>query len=422
MDWLHTFVAHLKGFSRNAKLILISILCIYMAASISAVVLPLYLVRMGYREDFIGYFAAAGSIAAAVAALPGGILTDRVDRRKLIIVCSLAWASGYTLLIMFPESSLLVLGNLVIGTFTTMVNIVQAPLLMDVSRPEQRSYLFSASFGAMTLINVLGSLLAGRLPSLISVLQGSATETVASFRVVLGFSVLFQAASALPLFMMDDKTEVADEERVSRALQLGNLLRLPHLSTIAKLTLANVLMAAGAGFCQPFINVMLKVRLGASTSLIGSFTAAANAFMAMSAMLVPVLERRFGMTGMAGISLASSGPLLLAMGVFTSVPMFLGVFLLRAVLNDLGHPARQRFTLETVSRGEQATVSGVKLLTWQIVWAASAAIGGSLISTKGYALAFAIGGAFYVLSGLTYAVGFRAENRVLAARGLIKNT
>ena len=81
---------------------------------------------------------------------------------------------------------------------------------------------------------------------------------------------------------------------------------------------------------------------------------------------------------------------------------------------------RQRFTLETVSRGEQATVTGVKLLTWQVVWAITAAIGGSLISSKGYTVAFAIGGAFYVLSGLTYAVGFRAENRVLSERGLIK--
>ena len=77
------YVRHVTGFSRPAKLVLLSCLLISPGYAPFVVLFNLYLKRLGYGEVFIGDLTAAKALATTLTALAMGLLGDRVSRRWL---------------------------------------------------------------------------------------------------------------------------------------------------------------------------------------------------------------------------------------------------------------------------------------------------------------------------------------------------
>ena len=79
-------------FQRNARLYLLNSILVGLSYSVFALLFNLYILARGYPKDFLGLLSALPSAVALVAAVPMGMLSDRIGHR--LIAETVAWAQG----------------------------------------------------------------------------------------------------------------------------------------------------------------------------------------------------------------------------------------------------------------------------------------------------------------------------------------
>ena len=72
-------------FQRNARLYLLNSILVGLSFSVFALLFNLYILARGYPKDFLGLLSALPSAVALVAAVPMGLLSDRVGRRQAML-------------------------------------------------------------------------------------------------------------------------------------------------------------------------------------------------------------------------------------------------------------------------------------------------------------------------------------------------
>lgn len=82
------YVRTLRRLGRDVHLFLLTsaLVGLTVFGGISAVLMNLYLLRLGYGPEFIGVFIASGNIAFAAACLPAGALGARLGSRTVMVI------------------------------------------------------------------------------------------------------------------------------------------------------------------------------------------------------------------------------------------------------------------------------------------------------------------------------------------------
>ena len=75
---LRDYGTSLKSFKPNARLYLAASMLMAVSMAIQNVLYNLYLIQLGYDEDFVGQAAAAVSLGIALGGIPAGLLYDRL--------------------------------------------------------------------------------------------------------------------------------------------------------------------------------------------------------------------------------------------------------------------------------------------------------------------------------------------------------
>ncbi|HIG15850.1 MAG TPA: hypothetical protein EYQ31_00285, partial [Candidatus Handelsmanbacteria bacterium] len=85
-------------YSRNARLFLLSAtIAGFSYSGIYFLLANLFLVRLGYEAQFIGFFVATGSLSFAVSSLPAGVLGRRWGSRRTMTAGYAVLAVGLAL-------------------------------------------------------------------------------------------------------------------------------------------------------------------------------------------------------------------------------------------------------------------------------------------------------------------------------------
>ena len=154
----------IRMFSRNARLFLSATFLNGFATGIWVVLFNLYLLDLGFREDFIGYMLLLGGLAAGLAAFPAGIICGKVGRKKTLLT-GVAVGSIFNAILVFTSNPILLLTVNLFQGFGGLAGILfwvaQAPFMMENSEPEERTHLFSINLATWFLSNMAGSF-AGR--------------------------------------------------------------------------------------------------------------------------------------------------------------------------------------------------------------------------------------------------------------------
>jgi len=363
----------------------------------------LYIISAGYSRDFLGLANAAPSLTALFLGVPMGLLSDRIGRKRAMII-------GFTLanfaiigMILGRSETVILVSALLLGATSQLYVLSQAPFMMKTSDDRTRDVLFSLSYGMFPLANTAGNFLAGYLPGMFKDWFGI-TSTSLAYQGVLLFSVLSSFLVLVPIaFIHEPKTSVAETKAGPTEHRPSVWKTLVRPLTL-KLSLPNLAIGLGAATLVPYFNVFFAVRYQMSDATLGILFSAGSLLTGIACIIGPRLVGNLGgkvrtvVLGQ-GISLVfllligfSPWPWLAVMG-----------FLVRGAMMNMVAPLFDAFALEQSHESEHGTVNSIRNLAWNVGWTVGPYISGVVQQRWGFSPLFVSTAVLYGVGiGLTW--------------------
>lgn len=377
------------------------------------VLFNLYLLDLGFREDFIGHTFLLGGLAAGLAAFPVGIMSDKIGRKKSLLIGVMVGSIFNAILVCTSNPILLLTVSLFGGLFSIIFWVVGPPFMMENSEPEERTHLFSINLATWFLSSMAGSFAGGFLPGVFSSLLGVGNESVMVYRVTLTISVMFLFLSFLPFHAIKEKSYQQNNATMARRLSLKAI---QSRAAIGKLVLTSGLLGLGAGLIVPFFNVFFQNRLQASPEQIGVIFALGNVMTAVGIVLAPVLSGRLGKVRAVAFTQFSSIPFIFGIAFSLNLGFASVSYLARGALMVMGVPIYQNLAMEVVQTEERATTSGFINMADRIPRAVGSSIAGQMMIGGNYVLPYMITSAFYFFGGTLFLIFFRKMEKVRSSK------
>ena len=386
--FLRDYADRLRRFSPNARLFLLSVFGIGLASSIFSLLLNIYLLHLGYKQDFLGLMAAIPPLVTALLAVPAGVVGDSLGHRRTFIIGGVLSGLGALGISIFTEAEPLILSIGVLGLGWALLQVVSAPFMVEESHEHERTHLFSVQFALQTLASFLGSFVGGALPQLFARGLAVPESTAVVYQIALAVSVGLIFVSILPLVWMRS----APRER-GRARLRWHLQTPPAL--IFRLIVPNIILGLGAGLFIPFMNVFFKLQFNLSDTLLGTLFALGAVGMGIASLAGPPLAQRVGKVRTMVWTQALSIPFLVVMAFVPILWVSALAFVIRFALMPMSAPIYSLFVMEQVAPEDRATVNGWSTMAWNLLFAGSAWLSGQLQVLWGFGPIFLIVCGFY---------------------------
>jgi MFS family permease len=396
-----------------------------------AVLLNLYLIRLGYGPELIGLVNSAGALIFALTAVPAGALGERWGSRRIMLAGLGLLLAGSMLLpladALAPAWRLpwLLATDTVLYLGLALYFVNTAPYLMEAISAEQRNRVFSFQTALSSLSAFAGSLIGGFLPPIIATVLAMRSDQPAPYRYALmiaGLTLLpamlaLRAAHPNPTAIRRD---AAPADANSAAL-LSNAAAIPILGLMVVIALIRVLQVAGLAVTTTFFNVYLDAELLVPTAQIGAIIALGRLLGVPAALTTSALTARFGNRAVViGASMGTAlsiVPLAIIPHWSAAGLSFIGVI----ALSWIRYASALVFFLELVPPARRATVSGVTEMAAGICFTLMTFGGGYVIALLGYQVLFLVGAALTGLSALAFWVAFRGRTAWHAASPVAEN-
>jgi MFS family permease len=359
---------------------------------VQAVLLNLYLLRLGFSLEFIGGLIGAGQITWALAALPAGAVGRRMGLRATLASAHILQALGFGLLLLVealprPWWNAWLYGTwmlLWVGAALQAVNSV--PYMMHLVTETQRNHAFSSQGIVQVLMAFAGSVVAGLLPGLVVARFGGSLDLPGPYRWALWLGPALFAVGLL--FRLGARhVDLPEPAETARA-------DLRPLGLFAFLGLVTFLQTASEGAIRAFFNVYLDVNLKIPVAYIGTTIGVGQLFSVLAIVAMPWLLNRWGVPLImfwATVALALALVPLAAIPHWTAASLaFVGVM----ATTSMTATARGIFSQEMVPAQWHTTSSAVAIVGLGMGWAGAAAAGGYTVGAAGFA------GLFYISAAL----------------------
>jgi MFS family permease len=362
-----------------------------------SVVLALYLAQVGLSDRQIGLLFTLTLAGDAGISLWLTTSADRFGRKRTLLAGAvLMIAAG--LVFILTHSPLLLMVAAIIGVISPSGNeigpflSVEQASLSQLLPDQRRTQTFAWYALAGSLATATGALLGGWLAQ---ILQDAGTPAVQAYRTVLMGYTLGGGVLALIFLFLSPDIEVPpaarEQETIQRTLGLhksrGTVLRLSALFSLDAF--------AGALIVQSLVAFWFHRRFGIDTGLIGSIFFGANILAGISALLAGWLAKKIGLINTMVFTHIPSNVLLMLVPLMPTLPLAIGVFLLRFSISQMDVPTRQSFTMAVVAPDERSAASGVTSIARSVGAAISPSITGILLSVP-----FLLSAPFFLSGGL----------------------
>jgi hypothetical protein len=398
---VRSYLQALRAFSPSLRRLLLSMALIFIVGfGLIPVLQNLYLLRLGFDVQFIGLLVGLGQVVWAAAALPAGLLSNRIGLRNALMLGYSLFGLGLALLLLVesrPEpqwQAWLMASQVVFWLGTALITVNIPPYLMAVTGERERRYAFATLAAILPAMGLVGSLVAGVLPGLLAGGLDLTLDQPAPFRLALWLGPIL-ACGAIALMVRADPVYVARQET-----QNESAARAP-LALLAFFGLVVFLGAIGEGTVRAFFNVYLDVALGVAPAAIGSIMGLAQLLPIAAALAVPFLVARWGTGHALAAGMLGVGMFLLPLAavplVWVAAVAYMGVIALVTMTGT----TRDMFGQELVLPRWRTTSQGVAIVGLALGWALAGIGGGALIKMSGFgALYFAGAVATLLAAGL----------------------
>jgi len=375
-----------------------------------SVVLVLYLAEIGLPAGQIGLLLSLTLLGDAAISLWLTTSADRLGRRRMLLLGATLMA-GAGVAFVITRNPLLLLVAAIVGVISPSGNeigpflsIEQASLTQLVT-DRQRTRVFAWYNLAGSFATALGALCAGLLAQW---LQNSGWLPVDAYRSVI---VLYAGIGGVLLVLFLLLSSAIEVQPLATAATGPRVLGL-HKSrgVVFQLSALFALDAFAGGFIvQSIMAYWFHVHFGADVELIGAIFFGANLLAGISALLAARIAARFGLINTMVFTHIPSNVLLILVPFMPTLPLAIGVLLLRFSISQMDVPTRQSYTMAVVAPDERSAASGVTSIARSLGAAASPALSGLLLaSTLTFSAPFIISGGLKIVYDLLLYRKFRS--------------
>lgn len=431
-EFIGSFYTSYRGFELDAKRAVFAATLNSTSRSFSGFILVLYLASLGYGLGEIGLITSIGMWLGAATLLPSGRLADRLGRSRAM-ACSVCLATVGMLVYMASNSfATFALASATIGVADSIYGPAYSALLSNKVSDKRRNYLFGAERFSTMVGATSAIFVAGFVPDVLNAF---------GYGLGLGFRIVF-AISIVVLLMeipfltkiVDPRDEIATlDGGTSETAEVRSSSEIAEVKTsnvaiepakkfwpldadstkyVVKYAFANGLIAFGAGFVIPFMQLYFMIRFDAPMALIAMVFSITSVLMALSYLFVPKLAERIGsirtIVFTQGISIFMLVAIPLAYPYFALASLF---YLVRTVLMNASSPIGTSYIMGCVKKGERAFAASIFSLSWTLSNGLSPPISGWIMATYNMDIPFYICAAFYAIACGAYYVFFGNEDR-----------
>jgi len=373
-----------------------------------SVVLALYLSEVGLTEGRIGLLFTFTLIGDAVISLWLTTTADRLGRKRTLILGALLM-TGAGIAFLLTRNYIVLIVAAIVGVISPsgheigpFLAVEQAGLTQLISE-QKRTQFFAWYNLAGSFATATGALAGGWLAQALQNNQWTALE---SYRVVLiGYAI----GGFLILLLFLNLTAAVEVEAIKddtkRVLGLhrsrGVVLKLSSLFAMDAF--------AGGLIVQSLIAYWFHVRFGVDTGTLGSIFFGANILAGISSLLAIRIANRFGLINTMVFTHIPSNILLILVPLMPTLPLAIGLFLLRSSISQMDVPTRQSYTMAVVAPDERSAASGVTAIARSVGASVSPALTGLLFSIPIlFSAPFFISGTLKIIYDLLLYREFRA--------------
>lgn len=396
------YVSKINGFSRNASLFLAYIFMLSLSLGIYEVIFNLYILRLGFKEDFLGLMLSLVSISTGLFAIPAATFCDRAGRKNTLLLSCLMLLFSFAVLYTTRSMFLLAFFSILYGASSSLKIVTASTFMVENSTSYERMHLFSMYYLLYTIGVMLGNLAGGTLPQVFINSLDLDPSGPEAYQLSLYASLAAVLFSLLPLvFIKNKKTGLAEKPAL-----FSTLFSVLRSGTIRKLIVVNGLIGMGWGLILPYFNVYFDVVLGAGSEQIGVIFSISQLVMMFTLLCVPLLTEGFGKVEVISLVQLASIPFLL---LFTSTSILAVAafgYIMRTSIMNMANPIMSSFNMEIVSEDNRATVNSLVWMSCYTFVGLSTYAGGLMMARGYYTLPFFLTCGIYGVAAVLYYVFF----------------
>ena len=419
----------LPRYPRNVYLVLLFTLGKGFQIYIGQVTINLYAYSLHYEKDFIGLLSAMPALGSLLAAIPIGLLADRIGRKPLLLVSGVLNPMALAAVGLSTGSTPMLVASLLNGVLSSAYWVTILPILTESTTEDQQVGVLAINSFLLLGVGALGSLVGGFVPEVVAM----ATHQPALDPLPLRIGVLAAATIAflpvLPLFTLDPMpgpsretvttpTSSTPTENGSQPAQSGAATgrrdpvgRMALVKLFAKLLLPDLLATTGEGTVIGLLQLYFLLRFHLQPGSLGALFTLAGLLGGATALNAPRIVRRWGKLKTATTMQYLSAPAMLLTGLAPVLPLAAAGEFSRIVLRGLFDPTYAAFTMEQVSSRYRATLSGCYSVTWSLGFSIGPTLAGWLFQNLGPLPTFIVGAVCLTSAATLLRIFFGASSR-----------
>lgn len=323
-----------------------------------AVVLALYLAETGLSETQIGLLFTLTLAGDAVISLWLTTHADKFGRKRTLIIGALLMLAAGLVFVFTRDFLFLVIAATLgvispndkeIGPFLAVEQASLTQLISD----RLRTQLFAWYNLGGSFASAIGALAGGWLAQF---LQTAGWTALDSYRYILTGYAVGGLLIAILFLQISPAIEVRNEaSKTNKVLGLHK-----SRNVVFKLSAFFALDAfAGGLIVQSMIAYWFHIKFGVDTGVLGSIFFGANILAGISSLLAVKIAEKFGLINTMVFTHIPSNILLILVPLMPTLPLAIGVLLLRFSISQMDVPTRQSYTMAVVAPDERSAASGV---------------------------------------------------------------
>ncbi|MGE0882709.1 MAG: MFS transporter [Blastocatellales bacterium] len=359
----------------------------------------LYLLDLGYKEDFLGWVSSAmtaGNILGAVAAVT---FNRRIGLKASVLVFFVSMPVISTMRALVTDRLTLLGFAFLAGTFFSIWAISFAVVIAQVTTAEQRPIGFSVYLATVIGVGVIADPVGGHLPKWLTALFNLTGEAQAKqFALLLACCVVSLAiwpAARMRLARMTDGARVS----------------YPRNQFIFRFLIAVAVLNVATAAFNPFANAFFSKHLRMPADQIGLVFSGGQFAQVVAILISPLILKRFGLVwGVASMEFAA-GISLLFLATGPPAMMAASGYAGYLAFQWMDEPAMESLLMTRVQPHERSGAAAMMYMTIFAAGAVTAPLAGKGITHFGYSAVMTVAAILLLVGGMLFGLLLKKYER-----------